>query len=166
MSVWNKRIETATNVAILCAFVLVAALAAKRLLEPSPQGVSAPKIGSKVSLAGIDWSKSDRNLVLALSVGCHFCTDSAGFYQRLIPSSISGGVPVVAVLPQPVVDSRSYLEKLRVPAAAIVQSPLSAIEVSGTPTVLLVDKKGKIKKAWVGKLSPEQEQQVMADLRQ
>jgi len=165
MSSWAKRIEIATNVAILCAVLLVAALAAKRLWEPSSPKSGAPSIGAKVSLQGIDWSKSRQNLVLALSTGCRFCSESADFYHRLVPSATSNGIRVLAVLPQPISDGHSYLEKLGVPVPEVVQSPLSAVDVSGTPTVLLVDRQGRIRKAWVGKLDPEQEQQVIAGLQ-
>jgi peroxiredoxin len=164
MSGWAKRLEIATNVAILCAFLLVAALAAKRLWEPSSSRSSAPSIGAKVSLQGIDWSESRQNLVLALSTGCRFCSESADFYRRLVPSANSNGTRVLAILPQSVSDGRFYLETLGVPVSDVVQSPLSAVDVSGTPTVLLVDGQGKIRKAWVGKLGPEQEQQVLAGL--
>jgi peroxiredoxin len=164
MSGWAKRLEIATNVAILCAFLLVAGVAAKRLWEPSSSNSNAPSIGAKVSLPGVDWSKSNQNLVLALSTGCHFCSEGADFYRRLVPSVTGNGTRVLAILPQPVSDGRSYLNGLGVPVSDVVQSPLSAVDVSGTPTVLLIDGQGKIRKAWVGKLRPEQERQVIADL--
>jgi peroxiredoxin len=164
MGRWARRIDVATNVAVLCAFLLVGALAAKRLLEPSLYSQNSPSIGAKVFLHDVDWSQSKQNLVLVLSTGCHFCSESAGFYQRLVPSAEGNGVRVLAVLPQSISDSRSYLEKLGVVVREVVQSPLSAVEVSGTPTVLLIDRSGKIRNAWVGKLGPEQEQQVLARL--
>jgi hypothetical protein len=163
-NIWSKRIETATNLAILCAFVLVAVLAAKSLYEPSRGYSSGPQVGSSVSLPGVDWSKSDRNLVLALSEQCHFCTDSAGFYRRLVPAAATARVPVVAVLPQPASEGRSYLEKLNVHGTKVVASPLSAVDASGTPTILLVDRKGKIRRAWVGKLNVEEQGQVTSAL--
>lgn len=165
MSIWAKRLEIATNVAILCAFLAVAALAVKRLREPSPAALHQPAVGERVSLQGVDWSKSGRSLILALSTGCHFCSESAGFYQQLVPSAVSDGVQVIAVLPQSVADSRSYLEKLGVKVPEILQSPLDSVEASGTPTLLVIDRQGRIQKAWVGKLGPDQEQQVVASLR-
>src|SRR5204863_9489624 len=45
----------------------------KRFIEP----------GTKISLAGLDWSKSPRTLLMALSTTCHFCSESAPFYQKL-----------------------------------------------------------------------------------
>ena len=144
MSVWAKRLEIATNVAILFVFLLVGALAVKRLREPPQPALHQPTVGERVSLQGVDWAKSGKNLILALSTQCHFCSESAGFYQRLVPSALSSGAQVIAVLPQPVSDSSSYLENLGVKVPEILQSPLDSVEVSGTPTLLVVDRHGRI----------------------
>jgi hypothetical protein len=164
MTLWAKRLEVATNVAILCAFLLVAALAASRLFVHSANQPPHPTIGSKVSLQSAHWSNSNRTLVLALSTGCHFCSESAEFYRRLVPAAIHNGIRVIAILPQPVADGRAYLSHLDVPAPEVLQSSLDAVEVSGTPTLLLLDRQGRIEKAWVGKLDAEEEQQVLDGL--
>ena len=165
MSGWAKCLEIATNVAILCAFLLVGALAVKRLREPSQPVLHQPTVGERVSLQGVDWSKSGKNLILALSTECRFCSESASFYQRLVPTALNSGVKVIAVLPQPVSDSNSYLQKLGVKVPEILQSSLDSVEVSGTPTLLVIDAHGRIQKAWVGKLRPDLETQVVASLR-
>lgn len=166
MSPWQKRLEVAVNLAIFCAFLMVAALAAKRFFErPVDARARGPRVGAEVSLPGIDWKNSDLNLVLALSTGCHFCDESAGFYKRLIPTANSHGVQVLAVLPQPLSEGRTYLDSLGVSAPKVLESPLTVIGVSGTPTLLLLDRKGQIQKAWVGKLTPEGEQQVFSSLQ-
>lgn len=166
MSGLEKRLEIAVNVAILCAFLTVAALAAQRFwITRSADRGSGPEIGAKVSLAGVEWSKSGRTLVLALSTTCHFCSESAAFYKKLVPEAISHGVPIVAVLPQPTADGRSYLDGLGLHVRDVLQSPLVAVDVAGTPTILVVDGRGRISKAWVGKLAPEREDQVLASLQ-
>jgi hypothetical protein len=166
MSVFEKRLEVAVNIAILCAFLMVAALAARRLWHPdAADRLSEPEIGAKVSLAGVDWSKSGRTLVLALSTTCHFCSESSEFYKRLVPEAISHRVPIVAVLPQPTVEGRLYLDGLGLHVQDVLQTPLAAVDATGTPTVLVVDRGGKISKAWVGKLAPDQERQVLASLQ-
>jgi hypothetical protein len=166
MNTWPKRLEIAVNIAILCAFLMVAALAGQRFWHArSADKISGPEIGAKVSLAGVDWSKSGRTLVLALSTTCHFCSESAEFYKRLIPEAISHGVPVVAALPQSPAEGRSYLDELGLHVQNVLQAPLSAVDAAGTPTLLFVDRSGKISKAWVGKLAPQQESQVLASLQ-
>jgi len=166
MSVLEKRLEISVNVAILCAFLMVAALAGQRFwLARSADRLSGPEIGAKVSLAGVDWTKSGRTLVLALSTTCHFCSESAEFYERLVPEATNHGVPIVAVLPQPTAEGRSYLDGLGLHVQDVIQTPLTAVDVVGTPTLLVIDRTGKISKAWVGKLAPKQEGQVLASLQ-
>ena len=165
MNRWVRNLEVATNIAVLGAFLLVGAVAAKRFWEPSSSSdPNGPTVGATIHLKSVDWSKSDQNLVLALSTGCHFCSESADFYHRLVPAAASNGVRVLAVLPQPISEGRSYLEELGLDVPEVLQSPLSTIDVSGTPTVLLLDRQGRIRKAWVGKLGAKQEQQVISGL--
>jgi peroxiredoxin len=141
---------------------MVAALAAERLWNEHPD--TRPNVGTKISLPGVDWSKSRQSLVLALSTTCHFCSESADFYSKLVPAAEGNGIRVVAVLPQPLSASRTYLDGLGVSVPDILQSSLDSIEVTGTPTVLLIDAKGKIQKAWVGKVSAKREEEVMEAL--
>jgi hypothetical protein len=68
----------------------------------------------------------------------------------------------VAVLPQPVEEGKRYFETLGVAVDEIRQSSLSAIDVSGTPTLMLVNSNGIVVDSWVGKLRTEQETDVLS----
>jgi peroxiredoxin len=163
---WQKRIEIATNLAILCAFLAVASLAAKRFFEhPAAANASGPQVGASISLPGVDWNKSNSTLVMALSTGCHFCSESAEFYKRLLPSAMHKGIRVLAVLPQPLADSRSYLQKLGLSVPEVLESPLMSVRASGTPTLIMLDRRGRIQKAWVGKLNAEGQAEVLSSLQ-
>jgi hypothetical protein len=73
-------------------------------------------------------------------------------------------VRTVAVLPQPVDEARLYLANEGVTVDEVVQSPLTDIQVAGTPTLLLVDQSARINAAWYGKLSGNREKDVLANL--
>jgi len=117
-------------------------------------------------LPGIDWSKSTRTVVLALSTTCHFCSESAPFYQKLQQQK-PNSVRLVAVLPEAVEDSRNYLNKLGVSVSTsdIVQSSLASVGVSGTPTLLFIDNQGSVTDSWVGKLSDGEAASIISQLR-
>ena len=74
--------------------------------------------------------RSQHTIVLALSTHCHFCTASGDYYKRLQEVARARGVPIVAVLPQPTDEARSYLENLGVPIAVVKQAPLASLSVS------------------------------------
>jgi len=69
-------------------------------------------------------------------------------------------VRVVALFPQPLLDSRTYLDNLGLNVDEIVQSPLNSVGASGTPTLLLIDNKGAVINSWVGKLSDDAAKEV------
>jgi thiol-disulfide isomerase/thioredoxin len=174
-----KKVEVLANLAVIITSVLLCTVLVKRyLLPPTNQAVVAantapisavgsssrkPSIapGTKISLPGIDWSKTDRTLVLALSTTCHFCTESAPFYQKLQQQK-RDDVRLVAFFPQPLQESRNYLDKLGVTVDEVAQGALSSAGVSGTPTLLLIDNQGVVIDSWVGKLSDGAAEEVSA----
>jgi hypothetical protein len=71
-------------------------------------------------------------------------------------------VRLVALLPQPLQESRTYLDKLGIKVDDVAQSPLNSVGVSGTPTLLLIDNQGAVIDSWVGKLSEGAGEEVRA----
>lgn len=165
MSKWKNGLETATNIAVLCVCILIAFIGVRKFLftESSAPTIATPKKGDHLDLPGVDWSRSDRTLVMALSTQCHFCSESVGFYQRLVPLASASKVAIVAVFPQPTNEARDYWTENQLPSADVdlQQSNLAHIEVFGTPTLLVVNRKGLIVRAWTGKLPAQGEAEVI-----
>lgn len=178
-----KKLEVLANVAVVITSLVLCSVLVKKYFfraakqEPSVEAAQAkapdsnasrrPSIqaGTKISLPGIDWSKSSRTVVLALSTTCHFCSESAPFYQKLQQQK-QNTVRLVAVFPQPVEDSRNYLNRLGVSVSDVVQSSLSSVGVSGTPTLLLIDNEGSVTDSWVGRLSDSEAARVIEQIHQ
>ncbi len=118
-------------------------------------------IGQPIPLKGIDWKNNKRTLVMFVSTTCHFCTESSSFYKRLINDTSVKDGKIIAVLPQTVDEAKAYLTDLGVNPDQIINAQLASIGVTATPTLLLVDESGKITDQWRGKLSSEQETQVI-----
>ena len=166
--IFRNKLEVAANAAtVLAAVVLSVVLIKVYLLPRRPLARSVGRQGISVgarlnsALPGIDWRKNGRTLVLAISTQCHFCTESAPFF-RTLASRAQKGVKIVAVLPQPVDAAQRYLDGEGVYVDRIEQLALSRIGVTGTPTILLVNSSGRVIDIWVGKLQPNQQQNVLA----
>jgi hypothetical protein len=165
----TKRIELLANIAIIVVALLLGGVLVKRYLLPQPaQSAAAPAPiapGTKLAVPGVEWAKSKQTLLLVLSDTCHFCTESAGFYQRLAQERAKrNDVRLVAMLPQEPAKGEAYLSKLGVTVDQLGQVPLSAVNVRGTPTLILVDNSGTVIESWVGKLPAEQEAEVISRL--
>jgi len=164
MPIPYKRIELFANLAIIVVAFFIVAVGIQRFVLSRKNAPPSPviAIGSKVALADVDWAKNRKTLLLALQTGCHFCSESAPFYQHLIQAAASKDVKLVAVLPQSPVEAHEYVNSLGISITDIKQSSLSSLNVSGTPTLILVDGNGQVAASWVGKLPPSKESEVIA----
>ena len=164
----NKRLEAAAYVSIIVLALVTSGVLVKRYwLDRRAAAPRDPRIvaGTKLSLPALNLGRSERTLILGLSTTCHFCTESAPFYRKLAEeASKLADVRLVAVLPQPAAESRQYLEKLGV-RVEVVEASLDSVSASGTPTLILVDKAGVVRKSWVGRLPEREEADVIAHLK-
>jgi thioredoxin-related protein len=161
----TKKVELLANVVIIVVAVLLAGVLVKRFLLPqaeSPQAQARIQPGTKLSVPGVEWEKNERTLLLVLSTSCHFCTESSPFYQRLAQEKAKkGGVGLVAILPQSVGESQKYLNDLGISVDDVKQAGLDAVQVRGTPTLIMADRTGAVVESWVGKLPAEKEVEVL-----
>lgn len=170
MSTLLKRVELLANIAIIVVALLLSTVLIKHYLlpahqiEPIPQSQIQP--GAQIPLTGVDWAANGQTLLLVLSEGCHFCSESAPFYQRLVHITTGrDDVRLVALLPQDITRGRQYLSGLGVPISEVRQVNLASLGVRGTPTLVLVDSAGKVTGVWIGKLLTEAEAEVLSRLQ-
>ena len=163
------KIETLANIMTVVVSLLLSVVLVKQFLLPSRgrrAGAPETAVGANLngSLPGVDWGKNGRTLVLAISTRCHFCADSMPFFKR-IEKERPKDVKLLAVLPQPVEEARKYLDGEGVHVDEVRQASPQSIGVAGTPTLLLVDPRGRVSDVWRGKLQPGDEEKVIAALR-
>jgi thiol-disulfide isomerase/thioredoxin len=161
-----KFLEKAANIAVIVGVVVFITVVVTDKLAPhaTKPALSDPArqlLGKTISLPGTQLSQSRNSLVLVLSTACHFCKASLPFYKELASKSL-GRVDVVAVLPQPLSEAQDYIQQAAVPATRVVSADLATIGVSGTPTVLLLDRTGKVQDVWVGQLDESRQKQVLS----
>lgn len=117
---------------------------------PNPTGL----VGKELKLDDLSWSDSPKTVVLVLSTSCRYCKMSAGFYRALIDSAQPARYRVVAVLKEQAEEARGHLVELGLDrAGAVRQSSLDKMGVRFTPSLMVVDRHGKVEKAWVGFLN-------------
>jgi len=185
----SRTVEIATNLSIMVVALIGATVLVKNYLirpamptatvvrqgeRPAPGDAqrtdrpasTGPAVGTQIALPGVNWSDSDQTVVLALSNKCHFCTESAPFYQKLT-QELAGrkNVRVVAVFPQDTNAGKQYLDGLNVPITEVAQATLDSLGVRGTPTLVIVDKSGTVQQSWGGRLTAERETEVFSRIK-
>jgi hypothetical protein len=170
----SRRLEVLANAAFLVVCVMVTAVLGRQLVWPAaPAAASAParpapaprpvyQPGERIELAGVDFTKSDKTLLLVIRSTCKFCTESMPFYKDLAGGWAStSNVRIVAVSPDDIPVSEAYLGQYAVKLTDVIKIPLSALKVRGTPTAILVDRSGVIKQMWPGLLDEIRQKEVI-----
>jgi len=165
---FSQRVELIANITIIVVAVLLAGVVAERyFFRAKASGrprVVQPVIGSKVDVPEIRWAGHPKTLILALQRGCRFCSESAPFYKRIAESVRGKNVQLIAAFPTGVEESRAHLRELGLTGLEVRQLSLESLQTSGTPTLILTNDKGVITNYWLGKLTPDQESEVLEKL--
>lgn len=163
----HKKIETLSNVAIIVVALILGITVVNRYFISAPAKPAMPvnreiAAGTKLPLSDVDWSKSDKNLVMVLSTTCHFCVESSPFYQQLTQQKAGrSDVRLITVMPQTVDEAQRYLNEHKITADEIRQANPADVFVKGTPTLIMVDQSGTVIESWAGKLPPDKEVEVL-----
>jgi len=161
----EKKLTIAANIAIIIVAVATIVMFVRNdmLAGRSAQSPIDPAvlIGKQFPLSQ-SWSSHKKTVVLALHVGCRFCTASAPFYQRLTGYANAHQVNVLALLPDSKEESSQYIQHLGLTISTVPQVSFQKIDVRGTPTLFVVDSRGIVEKVWQGQLPDDEQKKVLS----
>jgi thiol-disulfide isomerase/thioredoxin len=133
-----------------------------------PVSITQSLVGKKLDVPGADWNESAMSAVLFLSTECHFCDASMPFYRQLADihnQRSANRVALLGVSREPGRNLEDHLAQNHVGFDHVYQLPSTFKLLTGTPTLLLVDRTGTIRRAFVGELNAPQEQQLLAFMK-
>ena len=165
-----SRLEKATHVCLitLCCVATFFLIQAKVSGRARPGAdVGARYVGKTLNLPGAQWSGSRLNAVLVLSSTCKFCRASAPLYRQIVSirNERHGDLSLTAVAQEPLESLRAYIAEDGFAVDNVYQADLHAQGLGGTPTVLLVDRRGVIREAFLGHLNETHEKKLIESLR-
>lgn len=134
---------------------------------PTVATPSAYSPGSAIgSIDGIDFSTGRGTLLLFASSRCRYCTDSMPFYRKLatIPTS-ENQWRFVVVGREPAEILQGYVQSHALTSVKIISIAPGVVRVRATPTLILVDTRGRVVREWRGQLQPRQEEEVIGAIR-
>lgn len=161
----SKKIEVLANFAIVLAAIAIIGVLGYRFFdttpEPTPQ-IAEVKVGESLNFPNVDWSQNKQTLVLVLAKGCHFCSESTPFYQKIV-QKLNGSkqTKLIAAFPHSIEIGKAYLQENSLVINELRQVNLNQAKIKGTPTVFLVDERGVIKNLWLGMLKTKEEEEEL-----
>jgi hypothetical protein len=165
-----SKLERATHVClILACTVSLGLLLERRFLGVRPISASAPGaatlIGRHLNVPGLVWNTSSINTVLFMDTHCSICNASMPFYRTVGETRRQRGAMrffvVSAESPEVVA---AHLQKEGVSPDGVYRIPQTA-GLRGTPTLLVVDEQGIVRRAFEGGLTPARQEELLKVLR-
>ncbi len=158
--------DRVTNIAVVvAAIVLLLSFARSYFSDPpatfSPEPIKKGSILHEI--AGLEFDKSSRTLILALSTTCRYCTQNLPFYKNLAKQIEDGGsssTRLIALFPESRerVDAYTSVHNLSVSVVTDVNYP--ELEIPFTPSLILIDSNGEVLHSWDGTLSEDEQKDV------
>jgi peroxiredoxin len=149
----RSNIELGAQILIALAVVIAAGVLVKRSIfprQPSPENRPRINAGEKLNVPNVDWAQNKKSLVFFLKKDCSFCTSSAPFYRQLLEEAAKRQVKSLAILPDSDQEAREYIAYLKLPIDTVQTGSLEPYKITGTPTVLFVDRQGIVRNVWFG----------------
>lgn len=100
-------------------------------------------------------------VLITVSSNCRFCTASMDFYRRLTTAARSAGARVMFASREPVDVIRHYVLEHGLATPTVVALP-TALDVAATPSLMWVSPSQAKVSEWIGQLSAQQEEAVLA----
>ncbi len=123
--------------------------------NPTSPRAPASAHRSVPALPGVSYSSSDRTLLIAVRSDCRFCRNSLPFYQRIIEERHkrgNRGLQIVFASPGWDTQVKDTLAHDGVAVDGVLFTRLEPLGIPSTPTLLLVDRAGRIQQSWRGEL--------------
>jgi hypothetical protein len=160
-----STLERTTHICLIAACIVSIGLLLERRFAPAAgsQRPSATQLlGHRLTVAGLDWKSSGLNAVLFISTHCHFCLESMPFYRQVtavqVDSLHSVAITIISRDPPELVKDTLSREHIRVRGVYPVPS---MIPLYGTPTLLIVDATGVVRRVFEGKLNAAGEKEFL-----
>jgi thiol-disulfide isomerase/thioredoxin len=163
MTVKNK-LEAVANVAVILTALAVGCVAIMRYVATQYVRHSVAAGDTLASIPGLEWNQHRRTLVLALNTGCHYCKDSVPLYQKLADAQRpkSRDLKLIAIFPNDPDSVREFSSRERIGVEGLAGVSFESMHLTVTPTVILVDERGRVQRSWVGVLTPRQELELLS----
>lgn len=149
----RSNIELGAQIVIALAVVVAAGVLVKRNIfprQPSPENRPRINAGEKLNVPNVNWEQNKKSLVFFLKKDCVFCTSSAPFYRQLLEEASKRKVKSLAILPDSDQEAREYIAYLKLPIDTVQTGSLDTYKITGTPTVVFVDRQGIVRNVWFG----------------
>ncbi len=165
----KNSIEVASNIAVVVVALVFLVSFARSSFLPMPQHLvlqSGLQKGSQFpQLPGVDFSRSQKTLLVAMDSKCDSCKESLPFLKNLA-GSFSGrsDARMIAVFPSAEEEAKRYARQNQLNMDTIFGLDFKMLHLKAIPAMILIDSSGTVIDFWLGKPSEDTEKQIVNSL--
>jgi len=164
------RWDTIANVATTMMCVVVIYAVSDRLIfsKSIKTGATGYRIGQQLtgSMAELPVDNSRVTAIVVVTSSCRYCSESTSFYRELLAlesQARPGDFKTVFVGFMGSEDAEAFVTKNDLQGSSVAPTPKELrVHIDATPTLLLVDEDKRIVGSWVGKLTEDDEKDVVS----
>jgi hypothetical protein len=162
-------LETYTSVAVLLvAIAALSSFAINYFIEKPATVLSAGLERGMVleSIPSVDYQSSKHTLLIALNTNCSYCRESLPFYRKLALANDLSGKPlrILAVFPNKTDEVAHYARENDLLLDTVAEVELNRLRISGTPSMVLINRNGEVNDFWIGKLQDSETERLISAL--
>jgi len=166
-SSFRKHLDTITTILVVVLFVTIGIVYLRARFfqkQVDPEGSTVAKDLKIADALQLEYKTHSRTLILALEKDCVYCERSAPFYKQLLnlQTRDAGNTQLIAALPNDDWEAKQYLRKEELESLPYIpNAKLAELKVTTFPTLILVDRLGRVLESWSGQLDNERQNQVL-----
>jgi len=155
----RSQLEIATNIIVVLVSIAILSVLTSRILERNSEAHLESGLQRGQKLDAFRSSKSE-TLVIVSNTNCQACRESVSFYNQLVEQQhkANSRVAIVAVFANTPEAVKDYVQQVHLNVPTSVTMELRSL---GTPAIIMIDAKGNIGDFWLGKLTKDEENQVI-----
>lgn len=115
------------------------------------------------NVPGLDLSKSQRILIVALDPNCEYCTESLPFFKNLADKlrDRPNNVRMITVFQSSEESAKRYVQQNQLNVETVFGVDFKTLNLSVIPALILIDNSGTVLDFWIGKPSKDIEEQII-----
>jgi len=162
----QRYMTIATNIAVLLASIVIIYTCAWSYFVKRSKSQLTPGLHKGQVLAPLpsyDYGSATQYLLIAMNPNCSYCNEGMPFYRELtrLPQPPDHPTRIMASFQIPLEEANQYIKQQQFDINTVAAVDFRSINVSATPSIILIDSNGKIMDFWIGQLSEDAKQQVI-----
>ena len=158
----SSKLEKATNVAIIFTCVVFSTFV---VLDRRPENRAATATyapGDRIGeLAGLDLTRSQTTVLLAVKSTCQFCTENMSLYRQLVAQRNPERTRIIGLTPESVETATEYFRRHGVEVDDVLSINPGDLRIRATPTILLVSRSGEVLATAVGQVEGDRQEELV-----